>query len=275
MGIITNYYSEMHKTKDTIGGQLMKPFYKAWQVFEINEPEDFISIKQRTHDNQTICYVDGLDAKVVTVYANGDNTFPVAKAEEALWDIFGEPCLYLSNTDFQDFIDAWQKFLEVQQQFWFQFTQEHQHKVNVSLMRKAIITMGSYKLLQLKKANTDEKWNEEKLQALLQLLKDVYEDLEDIKLTAWGTNEQLLSRLRAEGIKVQAVDVSDQSNTQTQLIASAEQADGLIVLKDCELVRSISLPLVLEKMKQRFVFDTCYVYEMKELELLGARLLYC
>jgi hypothetical protein len=253
----------------------MKPFYKAWQVFEINEPEDYVNIKQRTRDNQTIFYVDGLDAKVVTVYANDDNTFPVAKAEEALWDIFGEPCLYLSNTDFRDFVDTWQKFLEVQQQFWFQFTQEHQHKVNVSLMRKAMISMGSYKLLQSKKANNEEKWDEEKLQALVQLLKDVYKDLADIKLTVWGTSERLLSRLRVEGIKVQVVDVSDQSNSQNQLIASADEVDGLIILNDCELVRCISLPLVLEKMKQRFVFDTCYVYEAKELELLGARLLYC
>lgn len=253
----------------------MRTFYKAWKVYEIEDPADWLLKKNVVRGSHAICYVDGLDAKVVTVFTKDEDDFFGTKAEEILWDIFGEPCLYLTNGDFQDFIDSWEKFLDLQQEFWFQIAKDSHHKNNISLMRKSLITIGSYKLLQIKKPSKKEHWDENKLNLLLELFGDIYTDLRNIKITVWGSNELVLTKLQAFGIQVNAVNLDDPNNTRSQLVESAVGADGLIILYDCAKVREISLLPVLEKMNQKFIFDSCYIFETSEIEKLGARLLYC
>ncbi|OEF95735.1 hypothetical protein [Desulfuribacillus alkaliarsenatis] len=252
----------------------MNPIYKAWNVVEIEEPEQWHAKKKQVWDKPVICYVDGLDAKVVTVFKKNTKDFPEAKAEEALWDIFAEPCLYLSNEDFGHFIHSWEKFIDLQKEFWFQIATENKQKINVSLMRKAFITIGSYKLLQLNNSSKKTYISEQKLTALMSLLAEIYDDVNGKKLTIWGTDEQLIEKLQEKGVQVQAIAI-DTNNKRSQLINSVEDADGLIILNDCDKVRGISMQPVLERMNEKVIIDTCYIYELAEIEKLGARLVYC
>ncbi|OEH84319.1 hypothetical protein BHU72_10970 [Desulfuribacillus stibiiarsenatis] len=253
----------------------MKPFYKAWHVLEIVDPSDWTAKKPVLKDKLTICYVEGIDAKVVTVYTNFQEDFPSIKAEEALWDIFGEPCLYLSNEDFQDFVDSWKMFQDLQSDFWSKLVKEKKHRVNVSLMRKSFITAGAYKLFQSHQSSKHDKWSEEKLDVLGSLLYDVFKELQGVRLTVWGLNIHVVEYLENLGIIVSAVNLEDSNNKRQQLIESADGADGLMILSDCSKVKEASLQPVLEQMKQKYIFDACYIYEISEIEKLGARLLYC
>lgn len=256
-------------------GNNLKPVYKAWHVFEIESPEDWATSKKMIRETPMICYVDGLDAKVVTVFVNHAGEFPAANAEEALWDIFGEPCLYMSNSDFQDFIYVWEQFIKIQQEFWFQISKDKMHKINVSLMRKALITMGSYKLLPMKKSSSKDYWNEAKVDEMCRLLEETYEDMQGLNITIWGNNELIVNKLNSAGVHIRTIDSQDAKNKRIDFIESANEADGLIILNDCEKIREMSLQPVLERMRQKLIFDTCYIYEVAEIEKLGARLLYC
>lgn len=265
----------MLQVNNTEGGFSVEQAYKAWKVVEVENPEEWKEIKGNLGKQRTVCSIIGLEGRIVALYPESEWHEDDKWTEEMILEVFPDNSFILTLKEFEDFIETWCSFIEWQAQFWSNLAASQKDTRDLSTMRLVAMTMGAPKLLQHSKNGKSMYWSPQRSKQIMDALNENFSELKDLNITIWGEVDALEQILKEQGIVTTVLTIKNERIRTDVLTKSVERADALIIASDNDSIVEASMRPVLQKMKNKLIFDACHVYGLNEMKRLGARVMYC